>query len=72
MGLAVRISNKLVDEAKIQSKVENRSLTGQIEYWAKIGKIAEENPDVSYSLLKEILVGLEQLESGKGIEYKFG
>lgn len=72
MGLAVRISNKLVDEAKIQSRVENRSLTGQIEYWAKIGKIAEENPDLSYSFLKEILVGLEQLESGKGIEYKFG
>ena len=72
MGLAVRISTKLVDEAKVQSKVENRSLTGQIEYWAKIGKIAEENPDLSYSLLKEILVGLEQLESGKSIEYKFG
>ena len=71
MSLAVRISTKLVDEAKIQSKVENRSLTGQIEYWAKIGKIAEENPDLSYNLLKEILVGLEQLESGKGIEYKF-
>jgi len=42
MSIAVRISNKLIDEAKIQSRVENRSLTGQIEYWAKIGKISEE------------------------------
>ena len=72
MGMAVRISDKLVSDAKIQSKVDNRSLTGQIEYWAKIGKIAEENPDLPYTLLKEILIGLEQLDSGQGIEYTFG
>lgn len=72
MGIAVRISDKLINDAKIQSKVENRSLTGQIEYWAKIGKIAEENPDLPYTLLKEILIGLEQLDSGQGIEYTFG
>lgn len=72
MGIAVRISEKLVNDARLQSKVENRSLTGQIEYWAKIGKIAEENPDVPYKLLKEILLGLEQLESGQGTQYTFG
>ena len=55
MSIAVRISDKLVDEAKIQSKVENHSITGQIEYWAKIGKISEENTGLSYSLIKEIL-----------------
>ena len=72
MGYAVRISNTLVDEAKICSKVESRSITGQIEHWAKIGKIAEENPDLTYSLIKDILIGMEELESGQGTEYKFG
>ena len=72
MSIAVRISDKLVHEAKVQSKVENRSITGQIEYWAKIGKIAEENPDLPYHLIKDIMIGLEQLESGEGTEYKFG
>ena len=72
MGIAVRISDKLVSDAKIKSKVDNRSLTGQIEYWAKIGKIAEENPDIPYTLLKEMLIGIEQLDSGQGIEYQFG
>ena len=71
MSTAVRISNALVKEAKINSKVENRSITGQIEYWAKIGKIAEENPDISFSLMKEILLGFEQLDSDEGIEYYF-
>ena len=72
MSTAVRISHKLVSDARIISKVENRSVTGQIEYWAKIGKIAEENPTMSFQLIKEILFGLEELDSGKGIKYHFG
>ena len=72
MGYAVRISETLVDEAKVFSKIESRSITGQIEHWAKIGKIAEENPDLTYSLIKDILIGMEELESGQGTEYNFG
>ena len=72
MGSAIRISDLLVKEAKIRSRIENRSLTGQIEYWVKIGKIAEENPDLPYNLLREILTGLEQLNSNDGKEYHFG
>ena len=36
MSTAVRISHRLIDEAKVVSKVENRSITGQIEYWESI------------------------------------
>ena len=72
MSIAVRISDDLIKEAKTLSKVENRSITGQIEYWAKIGKIAEQNPTLSFELIKEILIGIEELDSKRGIEYKFG
>ena len=72
MSIAVRISDKLIREAKTLSKVENRSVTGQIEYWAKIGKIAEQNPTMSFELIKEILIGIEELDSKRGTEYKFG
>jgi len=72
MSIAVRISDELMKEAKTLSKVENRSVTGQIEYWAKIGKIAEQNPTLSYELIKEILIGIEELDSKRGTEYKFG
>ena len=72
MSIAVRVSKKLIERARIQSKAENRSVTGQIEYWAKIGKIAEENPDLSFTQIKEILVGIEQLENEDKSEYKFG
>jgi len=72
MSIAVRVSKRLIERARLQSKVENRSVTGQIEYWAKIGKIAEENPDLSFSHIKEVLIGIEQLENGDKTEYKFG
>ena len=72
MATAVRISEELVDDAKKFSRIDHRSLTGQIEHWAKIGKCAEENPDLTYSLIKEILVGIDELERGKKTEYKFG
>jgi len=71
MTNAIRVSEKLVREARLFSKVENRSITGQIEHWAKVGKCAEENPDLTFSLIKEILIGLEELEQGKYTEYTF-
>jgi hypothetical protein len=72
MPTAVRISEELVDEAKRFSRIDHRSLAGQIEHWARLGKCAEENPDLPYSLIKEILIGLDELDQGEKTEYKFG
>jgi hypothetical protein len=72
MGTAVRISEKLVDEAKRFSRIDHRSLAGQIEHWARMGKCAEENPDLPYTLIKEILMGLDELDENEKAEYKFG
>jgi len=72
MTTAVRVSEELVKQAKIYSKIDKRSVTGQIEHWAMIGKCAEENPDLTYSLIKEILIGIGELEQGESSEYEFG
>jgi hypothetical protein len=71
MATAIRISEELVTVAKKFSRIDHRSLTGQIEHWARIGKCAEENPDLPYNLIKEILIGIEELEQGEKSEYKF-
>ncbi|MBW2662829.1 MAG: hypothetical protein JRD93_12760, partial [Deltaproteobacteria bacterium] len=44
MPIAVKVSDDLVIKAKIKSKIFKRSIAGQIEYWASIGQIIEENP----------------------------
>jgi hypothetical protein len=72
MSNAIRVSESLVREARLLSAVENRSLTGQIEHWARVGKCAEENPDLTYSQIKDVLIGVEELNQGASSEYQFG
>jgi hypothetical protein len=72
MAKAVRISDELLTEARKFSRLDHRSIAGQIEHWARLGKCAEENPDLTYALIKEVLLGLEELEQGEKTEYTFG
>ena len=34
-------------------------------------KCAEENPELTYGLIKDILIGLEELEQGECSKYEF-
>ncbi len=72
MSKAVKISDDLVAKAKVVSKVFKRSVAGQIEYWAKIGQIVEDNPDLPLPMIQDILIGKEQIKSGQGTPYVFG
>ena len=72
MATAVKISDDLFEKAKIISKIYKRSIAGQIEYWAKIGQMTEENPDLPLPLIQDILVGREQIRAGQGTPYVFG
>jgi hypothetical protein len=72
MPKAVKISEELAASAAVHANIENRSLAGQVEYWAKLGKIAEENPDLPMSFIKDILIGRAQLRSGQKTPYAFG
>lgn len=72
MSTLVRISDPLAREAKIRSQVECRSVTAQIEFWATIGKTVEENPDLPYSFIKEILLGIEEMKVKGKEAYAFG
>jgi hypothetical protein len=72
MPIAVKISDELVNKAKIKSKIFKRSTAGQIEYWASIGQIIEENPDLPLPFIQEILVAKEEINAGLGTPYIFG
>jgi len=72
MSTAIKISNEIAQEARLTAKVTRRSMAGQVEYWAFIGKIAEENPDLSFLVINDILLGREQLKEGLGTPYVFG
>ena len=71
MSKAVKLSEDLVSDANKYAHVFLRSVPKQIEHWAKIGKIAEENPNLSYEFIKDILLALNEVEEGQVSEYKF-
>jgi len=56
MSINVKLSENLVEQAKVYGQIEHRSVPKQIEYWSQIGKIAQENPDLPFSMIREILI----------------
>lgn len=71
MTTTIRISDTIVHEAQIYGKIYNRSVPKQIEFWSKIGKIAEENPEMSYDEIRMILFSLEEKKFGDVEDFKF-
>jgi len=67
----IRISDETAQEARAYGRVYNRTVPKQIEFWSKIGKVAEDNPDLTYDDIKGILLALEEEKVGLVEEYKF-
>ena len=68
MSVNVKLSDNLVNQAKRYAIVQHRSLPKQIEYWSQIGKIVEENPDLPYAMIRDILIADQEEIVG---EYEF-
>ncbi len=68
----ISLSDEIINDARRYGQVYSRSTPKQIEYWASIGKIAEENPDLSYSFIKDILLAKAELAEGEVTPYEFG
>ena len=72
MAKAVKISEDILDAARIYAKVKHRSIAKQVEYWAQMGKIAEDNPELPLSFIQDILQGREEVRQGLAVPYVFG
>jgi hypothetical protein len=56
MSMPVRIDDELYEQAKSASKGECRTIAGQLEFWAKIGKAALDNPNLPIEFVRELLI----------------
>nr|VFJ93926.1 MAG: ParD-like antitoxin of type II toxin-antitoxin system [Candidatus Kentron sp. LFY] len=68
MTTTVELPDELIAEAYRYGTVYHRSAPKQIEYWSRIGKIAEENPDLPYSFIRDILLARQE----ESIPFTFG
>lgn len=71
MPQAVRLSTELVEHAKVIGSAMSRSSAKQIEHWAKIGRLAEENPDLPYEFILQALISKAEKDSGLISDYEF-
>ena len=72
MSKTIKLSDELVMDAAVYGKAQHRSTPRQVEYWARIGKIADENPDLTLGFVKDILIGMEEIDASDVSEYQFG
>jgi hypothetical protein len=69
---SVRLDHELVEKASIIGKALNRSMPKQIEHWAKIGEIMEDNPDLPYEFVRAAIIAKAERDAGKLETYDFG
>ncbi len=69
---SIRLNQELIEKAAIAAKASNHSTSKQIEHWAKIGKIMEDNPDLPYEFVKQVIVAKAEIEDGEYETYDFG
>ena len=65
------------DEAMVRllrarAQASKRSLSEQIKYYAHLGMIAKENPDLPMNMIEGILEGLEESRGGLAEPYQWG
>ncbi len=69
---SLRLDKELVDKATIMAKALNRTPPKQIEHWAKIGEMMEDNPDLPYEFVRQAIIAKAEREAGKLETYDFG
>jgi hypothetical protein len=70
-SIAVRISEDIVCAARKRAAVNSRSVPKQIEYWLRIAKTLEENPDLPYEFVVGALEGLDEMARGEVSKFEF-
>ncbi len=60
VSTSIRINQELYQQAKQDALQEHRSIAGQIEFWARVGRAALDNPDLPVSFIAESLASLAE------------
>jgi len=59
-SISIHINQNLYEHAKQNAAIEHRTVEGQIEYWAEIGRAAIDNPDLPIGFITESLASMRE------------
>lgn len=65
MSMPVRLDKETYELAKAEAAIEHRTIAGQVEYWAKVGRTAIDNPDLPIDFIIDVLAALAERASEK-------
>ena len=57
---SIRIDQALYEQAKTDAAIEHRAIAGQIEFWARVGRTARDNPDLPVTIVAESLASMAE------------
>jgi hypothetical protein len=60
VSTSIRIDQEFYEQAKQDATLEHRSIAGQIEFWARVGRAALDNPDLPVSFVAESLASMAE------------
>ncbi len=72
MATALKLSDELIELTKPHAVANHRSVPKQIEYWARLGKAAEDNPELPIQLIKNTLLAVAETDVEILLEYHVG
>jgi len=71
MDIAITIPEELAEIAQQQAVIHQRTLSQQIVHWANFGKIVEDNPELPFAFLQEVLLARQEAQAGAVEPYEF-
>ena len=57
---SIRIDQTLYEQAKTDAFAEHRTIAGQVQFWAQVGRAALDNPDLPVNFIAETLMSLAE------------
>jgi hypothetical protein len=71
MTITVELNSALAEAARTYGLSAHRSTSQQIEHWAAVGRMAEQNPDLTYDFNRGLLQAKAKFEAGSASEFSF-
>ena len=62
----------MIRTLRARARASKRSLSEQIKYYAHLGIVAKDNPDLPMSFIEGVLEGLEESRAGLSVPYQWG
>lgn len=62
----------MVRVLRARARASKRSISEQIKYYAHLGIVAKDNPDLPMAFIEGVLEGLEESRAGLSVPYQWG